>query len=273
MKKLVAVLLAAVATITVCLSLTACGNDTKADWDYINNKGEMVVGYTVYDPFGYTDENGNVVGFDVELARAVANKLGIKAKFQIIDWNAKVTELNARNIDVIWNAMTITDTLKNSIDISEAYCKNNQAVVVKSGNESAYGTKELIKSSGEKIALESGSSAQLAVESDEILKTVGITKADSQLKALQEVAAGTSKIAVVDVLLFDSLKTKTDSIVNSGSLVKIESITFPAEEFGIGFRKGSDFKAKVENAIEELKQDGTYAEIAAKYNLSSNLVD
>ena len=273
MKKLLAVLLAAVAAVTMCFSLTACGSDNSADWDYIKNKGEMVVGYTVYDPFGYTDENGNLVGFDVELAQAVAEKLGITAKFQIINWDAKVTELNAKNIDVIWNAMTITDTLKSSIDISEAYCKNNQAVVVKSGNESAYATKDLIKNSGEKIVLESGSSGQLAVEGDEILKTVGITKADSQLKALQEVAAGTSKIAVVDVLMFDSLKAKASSIVNTGSLVKIEGITFTAEEFGIGFRKGSDFKAKVEDAIKELKQDGTYAEIAAKYNLSSNLVD
>ena len=73
--------------------------------------------------------------------------------------------------------------------------------------------------------------------------------------------------------MFDSLKAKASSIVNTGSLVKIEGITFTAEEFGIGFRKGSDFKAKVEDAIKELKQDGTYAEIAAKYNLSSNLVD
>lgn len=273
MKKLLAIILAAIAAASMCFSLTACGSDNSSDWDYIKNKGEMVVGYTVYDPFGYTDESGKVVGFDVELAQAVAAKLGITAKFQIIEWSAKVTEINAKNIDVIWNAMTITNTLKTSIDISDAYCRNNQTVVVKSGNESAYATKELIKNSGKNIILESGSSAQLAVESDETLKTVGLTKADSQLKALQEVAAGTSDIAVVDVLIYDSLKKKSESIVNTGSLVKVEGITFPAEEFGIGFRKGSDFKAKVENAIKELKQDGTYAEIAEKYNLSSNLVD
>lgn len=272
MKKLLAIILAVVAAASMCFSLTACGSNS-SDWEYVKNKGEMVVGYTVYDPFGYTDEGGKVVGFDVELAQAVAAKLGIKAKFQIIEWSAKVTEINAKNIDVIWNAMTITDTLKTSIDISDAYCKNNQTVVVKSGKESTYATKELIKNSGKNIILESGSSAQLAVESDETLNTVGLTKAESQLKALQEVAAGTSDIAVVDVLIYDSLKKKSESIVNTGSLVKVEGITFPAEEFGIGFRKGSDFKAKVENAIKELKKDGTYANIAEKYNLSSNLVD
>ena len=121
--------------------------------------------------------------------------------------------------------------------------------------------------------MESGSSAQSAVKNDETLKTVEILAAKDQVSALQEVAAGTSKVAIVDTLLFDSLKTKESSIVNSGNLVKIEAITFPAEEFGIGFRKGSNFMAKVEEAIAELKADGTYLAIATKYNLQNNITD
>lgn len=268
MKKIITLITTLVLAIVSCFALTACGSQD--DWEYVQNKGEMIVGYTLYDPFAY-EENGTLVGFDVELAQEVAKKLGIKAKFQIIDWDAKVTELKSKNIDVIWNAMTITDTLKEQIDISKAYCKNNQAVVVKSGDESKFATKELIASSGEKIAYESGSSAQSAVESDSVLKNVQQLKAKDQVTALLEVASGTTKIAIVDVLLFDSLQSKADSMVNKNNLVKISDITFPAEEFGIGFRKGSSFMAKVEEAIDSLKTDGTYQKIATKYNLQGNL--
>ena len=273
MKKVLTFIVAMALTLVTCFSLTACGGKNgKTDWEYIENKGTMVVGYTLYDPFAYKDSNDKLIGFDVELAEAVADKLDIKVEFQEIDWDAKVTELNGLNIDVIWNAMTITDTLKESIDISTAYCKNNQAVVVKSGDETKYATKDLIKSSGDKITFESGSSAQAVVEADSILSTVQTTPANSQVDALTEVASGTTKIAIVDVLLYDSLKAKDDSIVSKNNLVKVDGITFPAEEFGIGFRKNSDFKAKVEEALATLKTEGKYAEIAAKYNLTNNLV-
>lgn len=272
MKKLITLVTTLVLAVLSCFALTACGNnDNSKDWEYIQNKGEMIVGYTLYDPFAY-EEGGALVGFDVELAQKVAEKLGIKAKFQIIDWDAKVTEINSKNIDVIWNAMTITDQLKEQIDISSAYCKNNQAVVVKAGDETKFATKELIASSGEKIAYESGSSAQSAVENDSVLKNVQQVKAEDQVSALFEVASGTTKIAIVDVLLYDSLQSKSGSMVNTNNLVKISGITFPAEEFGIGFRKGSNFKTKVEEAIASLKTDGVYASIAAKYNLQGNLV-
>ncbi len=272
MKKIITLITTLVLTIVSCFALTACGSqDNSKDWEYVQGKGEMIVGYTLYDPFAY-EENGTLVGFDVELAQEVAKKLGISVKFQIIDWNAKVTEIKSKNIDVIWNAMTITDTLKEQIDISAPYCKNNQAVVVKSGDEGKFATKELIASSGEKIAYESGSSAQSAVESDSVLKNVSQLKAKDQVTALLEVASGTTKIAIVDVLLYDSLKAKADSMVNANNLVKISDITFPAEEFGIGFRKGSNFKTKVEEAILALKTEGTYQTIASKYNLQNNLV-
>lgn len=254
-----------------CVALFTGCKDNSADWEYIEKKGTMIVGYTIYDPFAY-EENNELIGFDVELAKAVADKLGLQAKFQLIQWDNKVLELNSKNIDVIWNAMTITDTLKNSIDISTAYCKNNQAVVVLADNQEKYATKELIKNSGDKIAFESGSSGALAIQNDDTLKNVGQVAVKSQIDALLEVASGTSKIAVVDMLLYDSLKTKNESIVNQKNLVKISGITFPAEEFGIGFRKGSDFMAKVESALAELKNDGTYTTIAKKYNLSNNLV-
>ena len=269
MKKIIALLIAVV-TCFGLISMAGCNVDPAKDLERIEKRGYYVVGYTDYDPFAFT-EDGKLVGFDIELAEAVAEYLGIGVKFQLIKWDKKVTEIKSGNIDVIWNAMTITDALKKQIDISDADVNNNQAVIVKAGNEAQYATKEALLTT--KIALEDGSSAYAAVKADAVLKDADTLPCEDQLAALQEVAAGTSKVAIVDVLLYDSLKTKASSIVNSGELVKVESITFPPEQFGIGFRKGSPFKAAVEAVLELLKADGTYAQIAAKYNMTSNLVD
>ena len=269
MKKLIALLIAVV-TCFGLVSMAGCNVDPAKDLERIEKRGYYVVGYTDYDPFAFT-EGDKLVGFDIELAEAVAEELGIEVKFQLITWSKKVTEIKSGNIDVIWNAMTITDELKKQIDISDAYVNNNQAVVVKAGNEAQYATKEALLTT--KIALEDGSSAYAAVKADSILKDAQTLPCEDQLAALQEVAAGTSKVAVVDVLLYDSLKVKDNSIVNSGNLVKVSGITFPPEQFGIGFRKGSPFKAEVEAALAALKANGTYAEIAAKYNMTNNLVD
>ncbi len=269
MKKLIALLIA-IATCFGIVSMAGCNVDPAKDLERIEKRKYFVVGYTDYDPFAFT-EGDKLVGFDIELAEAVADLLEIDVKFQLINWNKKVTEIKSGNIDVIWNAMTITDELKKQIDISDAYVNNNQAVVVKSGNETQFATKEALLTT--KIALEDGSSAYTALKADATLKNVETLPCEDQLAALQEVAAGTSKVAVVDVLLYDSLKAKASSIVNSGNLVKVTGITFPPEQFGIGFRKGSPFKAVVEDALDELKENGTYAQIAAKYNMTSNLVD
>ena len=102
-----------------------------SDYDYIMNKGELIIGITYFAPMNYLDENNELVGFETEFAKAVCDKLGIKAKFVEINWGAKETELAAKNIDCIWNGMTINDERKANMSISIPYMQNKQVMVVK----------------------------------------------------------------------------------------------------------------------------------------------
>ena len=104
---------------------------TESDWEYIKNKGTLVVGITLFAPMNYNDDNGELVGFETEFAKAVAAKLGLEVKFQVIDWNSKETELASKNIDCIWNGMTITPERAENMQITIPYMQNKQAVVVK----------------------------------------------------------------------------------------------------------------------------------------------
>lgn len=103
----------------------------ESDWDYIKNKGKLVVGITLFAPMNYNDENGELIGFETEFAKAVAAKLGLEVEFQVIDWNSKETELASKNIDCIWNGMTISPERAENMQISIPYMQNKQVVVIK----------------------------------------------------------------------------------------------------------------------------------------------
>lgn len=105
--------------------------ETDSDWAYIKDKGEMIIGITHFAPMNYLDDSGELIGFETEFAKAVCAELGVTAKFQVIDWNAKETELAAKNIDCIWNGMTITEERAANMSISIPYMKNKQVMVVK----------------------------------------------------------------------------------------------------------------------------------------------
>ena len=104
------------------------GDDVK----YIKDKGTLVVGITEFEPMDYKDEDGNWIGFDADLAKKLAEKLGVKIKFVVINWDTKTMELDSKKIDVVWNGMTLTNEVKNSMECTNAYCNNAQVVVVSS---------------------------------------------------------------------------------------------------------------------------------------------
>lgn len=132
----------------------------KDDFDEIIKSGELVIGYTIFAPIAYEDDN-ELVGFDIDLAKAVCDELGIKATFQVINWNSKVFELNSGAIDVIWNGMTITDEIKKSTSVTIAYLKNKQVAVVRVEDEAKYKTLDDMKDAT--ICVEAGSAGQLCV--------------------------------------------------------------------------------------------------------------
>lgn len=277
MKKLISLLLAA----GMAVSLAACGGtaatsesaaaestadaastaEAAADSDlaYIKEKGKMTIGYTVYAPMNYTDENGEFVGFDTELATAVCEQLGVKPEFVEINWDTKIVELDAKSIDCIWNGMTLTDDILANTACTEAYAKNAQVVVMKAG--SGYtSTADLV---GKTVVAEAGSAGETTIQEDENLAQADYISKGVQTDCLMEVAAGTADAAVLDLTLASAM------IGEGTDYADLEIVDeLNAEEYGVAFRQGSDAAAAVNDAFAALKADGTMQALADKYGLT-----
>ncbi|HIY12148.1 MAG TPA: transporter substrate-binding domain-containing protein [Candidatus Agathobaculum merdipullorum] len=275
-KKLLALLLAGVMSASL---LTGCGGgnnenaatdngdasstETTSDLAYVKDKGSMVIGYTVYEPMNYTDENGEFTGFDTEFAKAVCEKLGVEPEFVEINWDTKVVELDAKSIDCIWNGMTITDDLKENIAVSDPYVKNMQVVVIKDSNKDTF--KDTASLSGASLVAEAGSAGQAAIEADENLSQANLTTVTKQTDALLEIESGASDAAVLDWTLAKSMIGEGTDFTD---LMMIDGVELSVEEYGIGFRKDSDLCTEVNKIMAELVEDGTLPALAEKYGLS-----
>lgn len=267
MKKFIALAMALV----MSLALVACGTPAASsesasqpevqvsDLEAIKAKGEMIIGYTVYEPMNYTDENGEFTGFDTELAKAVCAKLGVEPKFQEIVWETKEVELNAGSIDCVWNGLTIDEDRKATMEITDPYVVNAQVVVML--KDAAYtDTASLI---GKNVCAEQGSAGQTTIEGDENLAQATFVPKTVQTDCLMEVAAGTCDAAVLDITLAQAMIGEGTDYAN---LVIVDQL---AEEFyGVAFRKGSDACAATNAAFDELTADGTMTALAEKYSLT-----
>lgn len=275
-KKLLALLLAGVMSASL---LTGCGSgnnenaatdngdasgtETTSDLAYVQDKGKMVIGYTVYEPMNYTDENGEFTGFDTEFAKAVCEKLGVEPEFVEINWDTKVVELDAKSIDCIWNGMTITDDLKENIAVSDPYVKNMQVIVIKDSNKDTF--TDTASLSGANLVAEAGSAGQAAIEADENLSQANLTTVTKQTDALLEIESGASDAAVLDWTLAKSMIGEGTDFAD---LMMIDGVELSVEEYGIGFRKDSDLCTEVNKIMAELVEDGTLPALAEKYGLS-----
>lgn len=265
MKKTLALLLCAVMLFSCVAAFSSCG---KSDTAAIEEKGYFVCGITYYAPMNYFDDDGNLVGFDTEFATAVAAELGLEVKFQLINWSAKYNELNSGAIDIIWNGFTYGDEdgvpRSNYVDFTHAYLNNSQCFVVPAADLAAVTSIDYFK--GKTGAAEAGSSGEGAIKDIEGATLVeGVT---AQTSALMEVKGGTADFAVIDVLMAESMVGKNDY----SDLAIVTAVELEPEVYAIGLRKGSDFTAKVNAAIEKLSENGKLAEIAAKYELSNALI-
>ena len=274
MKKLISMALAA----GMAVSLAACGGaasssapaadsaaasttEAAADSDlaYIQGKGKMTIGYTVYEPMNYTDADGNFTGFDTELATAVCEKLGVEPDFVEINWDTKIVELDAKSIDCIWNGMTLTEDIMENTACTEAYAKNAQVIVMNKDAEYT-GTADLV---GKTVVAEAGSAGESAIQDDESLSQADYVSKSVQTDCLMEVAAGTADAAVLDLTLATAMIGEGTDYANLA--IKDE---LNAEEYGVAFRKGSDVAEAVNAAFDELKADGTMQKLADKYSLT-----
>lgn len=279
-KKIIALVLAALMVVTlVACSVGKGGNSdetvsgkeptdsTVSDLAYIKDKGELVIGYTLFAPMDYKDKNGELTGFEVEFAKAVCEKLGVKAKFQLISWDAKETELAAKKIDCIWNGMTITDERLENMSISTPYMANKQVLIVKKENADKFLKAEDMD--GAKIVAEAESAGEEVAKTDEFFAKAQYTPVDEQAKALMEVNTGVSDACVVDYVLSIGMIGEGTDYEN---LVVVDSLAFADEEYGVAFRKGSDVTAEVNKAITALTESGELAKIADTYKLSEQLI-
>lgn len=258
MKKVFALVLALILALSC---LTACGASSDSDLKYIQKKGTMIVGITDYAPMDFKDENGNWTGFDAELAEMVCKELGVKCEFFVLaDWGKKFYELESKNIDCIWNGMTITDEVKLNTNCSDPYVINAQVLVMKADVVGQYDAVELLQ--GLTFAVENGSAGQdevvaLGVPDSQIIAV------QDQAAALMEVAAGTSDACVIDITMANAMTGEGTSYADLASGISLSS-----EEYGIGFRKDSDVTAKVNELLAKYKADGTLQALADKYSLT-----
>ena len=266
MKKLMSHSIIVICLIVIAITLTGCG--AKTDFDYIQSKGNLIIGYAYNEPMMYADENGNLVGFDMEFATEICKRLGITPVFQQIDWGAKETELAAKNIDCIWAGTTKTPEREKNMDFSTTYLNNYPIMVVRKGSENEFQTSDDIEN--KTVVALVGSTFATIIESDEIFAKSKPVFVDANEKALMEVSSGVADIAMIDyVFARVSIKETTDF----KNLAISNTKKFEGEEFGIAFRKNSpETVSKVNAVVEEMKADGTLKRIAEKYGLEDLLI-
>jgi len=256
MKKMIAVLLILVLTLS-CFA--ACGAKEDSDLAAVKKAGKIVIGITDYAPMDYKDENGNWTGFDAEFAMLFAKELGVECEFyEIADWGKKFLELDTKQIDAVWNGMTITEEATTNSTVSDPYVINAQVVVMKSDVVGNYTNMEAL--SGLTIAVESGSAGESAASG---IAGANLVPLQTQSAALLEVKAGTADACVIDITMAYAM---TGEGTNYADLAAGMSLT--EELYGVSFRKNSDLAPKFNEFMAGLKKDGTLQTLADKYSLT-----
>lgn len=276
MKKFTKVLAVVLAALFAFGCFAGCSNsskptsaDSESDLAYIQDKGKLVIGITLFAPMDYYADEAEteLTGFEVEFSKAVCEKLGVEPEYQVIDWKAKENELNAKNVDCLWNGLTITPDRQETMSISNAYMNNKQILCVKAENADKYKTAGSLK--GATLVAEAESAGEEVAQTDSFFEGANYTAVDSMKTAMMEVKSGTADAAVIDYVTgIGSLGAGTDF----EDLVIVEGADFADEQYGIAFRKGSDVTEKVNEIIAQLIADGTLQQIAEKYKLGEQLI-
>ena len=298
MKKMLSLAL----TMTLALSLAACGNGSSSssagssaadasgsssqadvsssstssssstpevvdDVTTVTEKGSLVVGITNFEPMDYQDENGEWIGFDADMAKQFAEYLGVEAEFVEINWDYKVMELEAGNLDVVWNGMTLTDEVLSSMATSNPYCTNYQTLVVRADRAAEF--EGLTSLEGLNVAVESGSAGEDAAEA----LGAATVPVQAQSNTLMEVSAGTSDAAVIDVLMAAAMTGEGTNYADLTSVLNLNELQDEDEDYyGVGFRQGSNLVDEFNTFWSEKVADGTVLEVATTYGLQDAVV-
>lgn len=269
MKKKLALIL--LLCFSLSLVFTGCGSNqseepapapeaTDTSWEDIKEKGVMVVGLDdAFPPMGFRDENNEIVGFDIDLAKEAAQRLGVEVEFQPIVWETKLEELDGGNIDMIWNGLTITEERLGQMAFTAPYIEDRQIIVV-TPDSTITGKKDL---AGKEVGIQAASSAIEAVEADaatfETIKDT-LREFESNDLALRDLKGGGVEAVIVDEVVGRYYISK-----HPGEY-KVLDENFGVEEFGVGLRKGDQaFLKELQRVLDEMKADGTSKAISEKW--------
>jgi polar amino acid transport system substrate-binding protein len=247
---------------TFTLLLAGCEKDNSDQYDKIVERGYIIVGLDdTFAPMGFRDENDQIVGFDVDLAKAVFDEMDLEVRFQRIDWSMKETELNNKNIDLIWNGYTITPEREEKVTFSDPYLANKQVIVVLS-TSSITSKADL---ANKNIGTQTSSSSYDALMADEdVVKT--INNKTPFLSDTNDLAFIDLDNGRIDALVVDEILARYYITLNGESNYEVLTDDFGSEEYGVGFRK-SDVKLveRFNDVFNQLKEDGTTATISDKW--------
>jgi polar amino acid transport system substrate-binding protein len=257
MKKTVSILLASLAAATL---FTACGKKPEAPAAAAPAAAQaIVIGLDDnFPPMGFRDDKGELVGFDIDLAREAGKRIGVEVQFKPIDWSAKEAELSGKRVDVLWNGLTITEERKANILFTTPYLENHQIIVVT--EKSPVTTKAQL--AGKVVGVQDGSSAVDAIQKDaDTAKSIKeIKKFGDNVTALMDLSAGR-----LDALVVDEVVGRYYTAKKPGEYRVLDE-NFGTEDYGVGTRKDdTELMAKLQKAMDEMKADGAAATISTKW--------
>ena len=222
------------------------------------DKGTLVLGLDdSFPPMGFRDENNNIVGFDIDVATEVANRMGVELKLQPIEWSTKEMELNTGSVDCLWNGLSIDDERKQAMDLSEPYMTNRMVLVVL--NDSEYTDQASL--AGKTIGVQNGSTAEKILEESDFAKTIGNTIGfKDNVTAFMEL-----ETKGIDAIFMDEVVANY-AITSQHKDFKVLEDGLTEEEYAVGFKKGNTaLKNEVQKYIDEMKADGTMTQISEKW--------
>lgn len=256
MKKIVLIFLATIA-------LLGCGKKSTDSYGKIKEQGKFIVGLDdTFAPMGFKDEKGEIVGFDVDLAKEVAKRMGVEAEFSPREWSSIIFELKSGNIDMVWNGMTITPERQEQIAFSEPYFSNDQIIMTLT--DSPVEKAEDLK--GKVIGVQLGSSSYTLVMNNPISESVSeIKKYSTNAEALMDLEAKRLDAVVMDVIVGEYYAAKKEAREGKDIFKTLEE-ALGREDFGVGLRKeDTELKKEIDKILGEMKKDGTFDKIHKKW--------
>ncbi len=255
---MIAVMVLSVFALTGC-GKSESGEEAKTDWEYIEDRGKVIVGLDdTFAPMGFRDENNEIVGFDIDLAKAVFEEMGLEVEFKAIDWTAKEAELASKKIDCIWNGLSVTPDRVKNMSMSKRYLANRELVM---SLDEKINIKDASELKNYKIATQADSAAADDIKANELYDEFkdNVTEYKTYDQAILDMKAGRVDVVVIDEVYASYNNQNKEKLYES-------EFNFGSDDYAIGFRKeDTQFTEKVNEALKAVIDSGKAEEISNKW--------